>query len=456
MDIFKSILTTEQIITNREITETHGTDRTGTYKGKTTCVLFPNNRNEVAAILKLCNENQICVITEGGRTGLAGGTVAIKGEVVLSLSKMNKIETVDGIGGTIEVEAGAVLENIQQKVDEAGLYFPLDFAAKGSCMIGGCISTNAGGVKVLKYGMTRELVMGLEIVLADGNILDLNRSLVKDNSGYDLKQCFIGAEGTLGIITKATLKCVQKPKNLLCALLTFQSFKQVPKALTVLKKSFDVTAYEYLDAYSIEAMISAMPQASFPFDENTKHVVLVEIDENSTELFEETLLSFHEKGFVEDATIAESSEQFKSFWNIREAISDSLYLKGDVHANDISVPIANLSTFLNDLEQLFDNDYKQFNIGVFGHIGDGNLHIYVIDTETLNTEKRADELYVLDEKMFRLVQKYDGSISAEHGIGLLKKKALHFRRSELEIELMRKIKNIFDPKHILNPGKIFD
>ena len=432
---------------------TYGIDRTGTYKPNALIVLKPRTPSEISKIIKTCNEKKLKLIPVGGQTGLSASSLASNQEVILSLEKMNMITNVDPISMTVTVESGCILENLQNELKRYKLYFPLDFAAKGSCQVGGFISTNAGGVKVLKYGMTRDIILGLEVILPNGEILNINNKLIKNNSGYRLEQLFCGAEGTLGIITKATFKCsaIKKEKSLF--LVETNDFKNVTEIFRRVRAEYrELSAFEYLDKLSYKSVIDSMPQIPLPFTTEVDHLLLIETEEENTnsDLFESLL----EDELIVDLRIAESSEDFNIFWKIRESVSDALYLLGKVHANDVSVPIKHLSVFLKELKTLFTENYSKYCIGVFGHIGDGNLHIYIID---YNSDKNfQNDLKELDLLMFKLVSKYYGSISAEHGIGLLKKNALKFRRSEKEIELMASIKKLFDPNNILNPGKIFD
>jgi glycolate oxidase subunit GlcD len=455
LPFFEHFLKSNQIITCKSDLSKYGTDRTNHFKPNPLLVLFPISTNEVSKIVKYCNDQNIAIVPSAGRTGLSGGAVAQNQEIVISVEKMNKILKIDTVGATIQVESGVILENIQNLVDETSLYFPLDFAAKGSCMVGGFISTNAGGVKVLKYGMTREHVLGLEVVLASGEVLNLDYSLVKDNSGYDLKQFFIGAEGTLGIITKATFKCLPKPKNKELLFLSTDKFTHVPKILSFMKNAhLDILAFEYIDSYSLKSTLNAMPHLKFPFNSRNSHTILTEVDEPSREKIELLLENLADSQLIIDASISENSSQFNDYWVVREAVSDSIYLNGSVHANDISVPIKSLSAFLAELEMILNKHYTQFSVGIFGHIGDGNLHIYIVNKPNIDFIDYSKLMKLLDKQMFELVRKFDGSISAEHGIGLLKKEALSFRRSDLELLIMTKIKNVFDPNGIMNPGKI--
>lgn len=453
-EYFEDILDANQILTGDDL-DAYPLDRTGLTTSVASLVLLPKTVDDVSAILKRCYEQEINVIPAGGRTGLSGATVSLNDEVIISLEKMNKIIDVDTIGATISVESGAILEDVQNEAEKQGMYFPLDFAAKGSCMIGGCLSTNAGGVKVIKYGMTRQFVLGLEVVLADGRILDLNKALVKDNSGYDLKQFFIGAEGTLGIITKATFQCSSIPKDKELVLLSVNSFSLIPEIFQKMKaSSLDCLAFEFITDIGMKAVLNAMPQIKMPFEDHNEYFVLIEMNEANRDKIQNFIEKLADEELIDDAVFAENSTMFNDFWTIREAVSDSLYLLGKVHANDVSVPIKALTNFVSDLDRLIKDDYQDFTLGLFGHIGDGNFHIYIIDEANKAASEFNALLSSLDKAMFQLVQKYNGSISAEHGIGLYKKDALPFQKSDAELLYAKKIKALFDGKGILNPGKV--
>ncbi|MCB0280218.1 MAG: FAD-binding oxidoreductase, partial [Calditrichaeota bacterium] len=388
---------------------------------------------------------------------LSGAAIAANHELVVSLQRMNRILKIDTIGMTVEVESGVILEELQNKVKEAGLDLPLDFAAKGSAQIGGCVATNAGGIKVIKHGMTRDIVLGLEVVLMNGEILNLNKKLVKDNSGYALHQLFIGSEGTLGIISKVTLKCIAAAKKKEMILMATDSFKNVPELFRRLRENnFDLLIFEFFSGKGLNLVLDHNNQLSTPFSEEYPFYMLTEI----ADLDDERLMDFFEKvseaGLLMDANRAESSAEAANLLALRENISESISLTAQVHKNDISVPVAQLSNFTAKLEQLISEKYTDYELILFGHIGDGNIHVNILNSKQIGQDQFRSEMKILDNDMFALISSLGGSISAEHGIGLLKKDGLKFRRSELEIRLMKQIKAIFDPKKLLNPGKIFD
>jgi hypothetical protein len=455
--LFQTILPDERIADEPDQLTEYGKDRTKVIQPDPAVIVFPKTTEEVQSIVRLCYERQIPIVPSGGRTGYAGAAVAPDKEVVISFDKMHRLVNIDIESGSVEVESGMILENLQQLVAEQGMMMPLDFAARGSCQIGGCISTNAGGLKVLKYGMTRNLVLGLEVIIKNGEILQLNSNLQKNNAGYDLNQLFIGAEGTLGIITKAILKIVPKPRQLQLALITVNQFNEIIPILREAKlQSLDITAFEFFTKDGLSAVLAHMPSCRNPFDAFYPYYILIEIDggDNSDRLmnFIETLA---EQERITDGTIASGSQQFRDLWGLRENISESISMLGNVHKNDIAVPVSSMSRFIPEFELLVRDHYAQFNVLYFGHIGDGNIHVNVIDPSGMDINQFESMARELDEKMCRLIGLYGGSISAEHGIGLLKKHLLPFQRDLLQIETMKIIKECFDPKGLFNPGKIF-
>ena len=456
IDFLKNNLDKNQILFDKDSIEEYGQDRTKFHQVKSQAIVFPRTSSDLSKVLAFCNEQNISVVPSGGRTGLAGAAVAKDNELVISLSKMNKIIEIDDIGSTIEVEAGVTVEDIQNACKEKDLFFPLDFAAKGSAQIGGCIATNAGGIKVIKYGMTRDLVLGLEVVLMDGTVLDLNRKLIKDNSGYPLTQLFIGSEGTLGIITKASLKCVSPIHESSLGLFAVDEFDKIPGVLKIFRESgYDLLSFEFLSEACKDTVLNHVPTVDYPFEESYPYFVLVELEASDNSL-EEIMEELAEEDLILDATIASSSKEIENIWAMREDISESISMSGNVYKNDVSVPVSDLVNFIPDLEKIVKEKYADFDLLLFGHIGDGNIHINILDRSGQERNKFKEKLANLDSEMYQLIKAHEGSVSAEHGIGLLKKEGLKIQRSELEINIMQGLKEIFDKKNLLNPGKIFD
>jgi len=438
---------------------TYGIDWTKDFKARAAAVVFPKSAKEVQAIIEICAKERVAIVPSGGRTGLAGGAVAQNGEIIVSLEKMDKISKPDTIGMTLEVEAGAITERVHEAAERAGLFFGLDLAAKGSSQIGGNIATNAGGLKFIRYGGMREQVLGLEVVTGDGVIRDYCKVIRKNNVGYDLKQLFIGSEGTLGIITKAVIKLHQKPKNLRVMLASCSEFASIPALLQVCnQKGLSLTAYEFFDAPSLDLVLTQQSQVRSPFSSRPNFCGLIEFESDAAnDAIAETVVEQSvADGLVDDAFLSTSDKEFRDFWSLRELISESASKVGHVRKNDISVPIHRLRDFVPQLASIVTAHGRGLQIVIFGHIGDGNLHINYLAPKMIDVQDFHSKARQCEERVFDEVAKLGGSISAEHGIGLLKKKDLHRSVHSLDIAVMKQVKLLFDPHGIMNPGKIFD
>ena len=455
---FRTIVGEAHVLDDATAFENYGRDWTKTVEPNPSVIVLPRTTDEVAQLLRYCNEHGLAVVPSGGRTGLAGAAVAANGEVVISLMRMTTIGEIDRVGLTVEVEAGVTTQALQEAAADAGLFFPLDLAAKGSCQLGGNVATNAGGVKLIRYGGTREQVLGIEVVLADGRVLNMNTTLRKNNTGYDLKQLFIGSEGTLGIITKVTFKLMAQPGELVCALMAAATFDAVPKILSMChQQGAQVTAFEFFTKRANEIVLQHIPGAKLPFAEQPEYFVLLELERRSGEsdAMEPLLEKIFEAGLIEDATIAQSSAQAGELWGLRENITEALAAHGHVRKNDVSLGIHQLGDFVASLEKIMGGGPDDIDIVVFGHIGDGNLHINYLGDKSTSFDDFNRDARQIEERVFAELHKVAGSISAEHGVGLLKKGDLHYSRSADEIDFMRQIKAAFDPNSIMNPGKIF-
>ena len=437
--------------------DAYGKDWTKTFKPDPLVVCFPRTTDEVSRLLRLATELGVPVVPSGGRTGLAGGAVAAKKEVVLSLRRMNQLYPVDPVARTVRVQAGAVTEAVHLHAKPFGLTWPVEFASKGSSQVGGNIATNAGGVNVIRYGLTRQWVLGLEVVLPTGEILSLNGALEKNNTGTDLRQLFIGSEGTLGVITEATLKLAPLPLDEDVFLFAVPDLDSVLELFRIARASpITLHAFEFFTDRCLARVMKNLGVRP-PFAATSSHYVLIEIerpaDPSVTEKWLEEVLA---SGFVTDGTMAQSPRESEDFWKLREGISESLASTGRPHKNDVALPIASLQAFCTELDAFFGTHYVGWEICNFGHIGDGNLHINIMKPEAMPIAEFQAATHAVDRDLFALVRKHHGSISAEHGIGLLKKEFLSFTRTPAEIAHFRAIKKIFDPKGILNPGKIWD
>ncbi len=443
----------------------YGRDWTRVVAPAPSAIAFPRATDEVSRLLAACNEEGVAVVPSGGRTGLAGGAVAGNGELVLSLSKMRRIDEVDRLGATVRVQAGAITEAVHAHCAPHGLTWPVDFASKGSSTVGGNIATNAGGVKVIRYGLTRQWVLGLEVVLANGQVLSGPGALEKNNTGLDLRQLFIGSEGTLGVVTEATLKLTRLPGVTTVMLFGVRDIAGVLRLFREARTGpFTISAYEFFSQRCLDRVV-AHRKLRPPFSEPSDYYVLLEVEgEGTTEAdaarLAERLEPWIERVFGEDfatnGTLAQHSGEARDLWALREGISESLSATGLPHKNDVSLPIAGLDAFAADLEQLFAQRYPGWEICLFGHVGDGNLHINVMKPDAMDRAEFFTKTKDADRDLFAIVQRHGGSISAEHGIGILKKPFLSFTRSPAELEVMRAVKRALDPNGILNPGKILD
>jgi FAD/FMN-containing dehydrogenase len=443
----------------------YGRDWTRVIDPAPSLVAFPRTTDEVSRLLALCNAERVGVVPSGGRTGLAGGAVAASGEIVLSLSRMRRIGEIDRLGATVRVQAGAVTEAVHEHCAPYGLTWPVDFASKGSSTVGGNIATNAGGVKVIRYGLTRNWVLGLEVVLPSGEILDVGGALEKNNTGLDLRQLFIGSEGTLGVVTEATLKLARAPGASAVMIL---GVSDVASVLALFREArqgpFAISAYEFFSQRCLDRVLSHRKLRA-PLAEKYPFYVLIEAEgEGRSDADEARLLEgiepwvshVFESGLAKDGTLAQHGGEARDLWALREGISESLSATGVPHKNDVALPIAALDAFTAELDALFERRYPGWEICLFGHVGDGNLHINVMKPNSLHREDFFARTKEADLDLFALVQRHKGSISAEHGIGLLKKPYLSFSRTEGELSVMRAIKHALDPHGIMNPGKIVD
>jgi FAD/FMN-containing dehydrogenase len=419
-------------------------------------IALPRSTDEVSRFLALANRYRVGVVPSGGRTGLAGGALAANGEIVVSLARMRRIDPVDLLGSTVRVQAGAVTEEVHAHCAPHGLTWPVDFASKGSSQVGGNIATNAGGVKVIRYGLTRNWVLGLQVVLASGAVLELNGALEKNNTGLDLRQLFIGSEGTLGIVTEATLKLARLPGALKVFLFGVSDLAAVLALFREARRApFTISAYEFFTDRCLARLLRHRSLRA-PLAHKSSHFVLLEVEGADDGVLESWTTTLFERGLIEDGTMAQHSSQAAELWALREGISESLSATGLPHKNDVALPVAGLEAFCAEMDAVFAARYPGWEVCLFGHIGDGNLHINVMKPDGMDKPTFLGKTKDADHDLFALVKKHAGSISAEHGIGLLKKPYLGYSRSEEEMSVMRAVKRALDPNGILNPGKVID
>ncbi len=414
------------------------------------CIVRPASTGEVSAILALCNAAGLTVVPQGGRTGLVGGATTRAGDVALSLERMRAIAPIDTFGPTVEVEAGVPLETLQQAARQAGLLYPIDLGARGSATIGGTLATNAGGNSVLRYGMTRDQLLGLEVVLADGTVLSSMNRLIKNNTGYDLKQLFVGSEGTLGIITRAVVKLQPDAGTRATAFVGLQNFDQVLQLLTLARAKSDgtLTSFEVMWP-SFMALVTASSGHQLPLQEPHGFYVLCEIvSQHAEQVLGEIIEIAWELNIVSDAAIAQSLSQADRFWAIRDDIDALVTGLKPAFLYDVSLAQGEMDRYVTTLTDQMLARWPEVRLAVFGHIADGNLHL------TISTGSPADHGAV-DAMVYEPLRPLGGSVSAEHGIGVDKRDVLNVSRSPQEIAIMRGIKAMLDPNNVLNPGKIF-
>ena len=459
---FKKIVGNRNVVTEEKDMEKYLKEWRGIYTGIAAAIVKPKSTIEVSKILKYSYEKDIPCIPQGGNTGLVGGQIPFsKNHIVISLERLSKIREINDINQSITVEAGFILSNLQKICEENNLIFPLSLASEGSCSIGGNIATNAGGVAVLYYGNTRELVMGLEIVLPNGSVVNNLKSLIKDNTGYSLKDLFVGSEGTLGVITAATLKVFPKPKKVYTALIAVNSPKESIKILNYIKSNFSIplTAFELMNNFSLELVKKHVDNTLLPI-EKFKWLILIEfssIEASNDEKYkiENILNKILNQNLAEDIFIAQSSKQTKSMWHIRESISEAQKKEGGSIKNDISIPIEDISKFINSAIKISKEVIPGARCVVFGHIGDGNIHFNISQPVKADKNKFLKKEKDLRKKIINLTLALKGSISAEHGIGLARKDDLK-KYQKNDVEVFKSIKKSFDPKNIMNPGKVID
>lgn len=420
-------------------------------------IVRPRNTDEVAAVLKLCHERSQSVVTQGGKTGLVQGCVSSAGDIALSMERMTQIEEIDTGNRTMTVQAGAPLQLVQESAKTKGLNYSMDLGARGTATIGGNISTNAGGNRVIRYGMTRALILGLEVVLADGTIVSSMNKMIKNNAGYDLKQLFIGSEGTLGIVTRAVLKLNPALHSQQTALVAVKRFEDVVELLQQCQRGLgsELCAFEVMWSNFFKLVTDEGPyRKKSPMGSDSPFYVLLESmgsnAEKDAQTFEDVLSGALESDLISDAVIAKSESERDSLWEIRDNI-EALNLMSPYYAFDISLSLNLMPEYLAVIEEKLIARWPGMRHVVFGHLGDGNLHVVV----SVGSESEADRLAV-EQVIYSTVESFGGSISAEHGIGLEKREFLHHSRNEQEIALMHLLKTSLDPKNILNPGKVID
>jgi FAD/FMN-containing dehydrogenase len=456
---FRAIVGDKYAVTDASDIAPYVTEERDLFHGRSPLVLRPGSTAEVAAICKLATEYRIALVPQGGNTGLVGGQTPHHGEVVISMRRMDKIREIDTASNTMTCDAGVVLQIAQQKAAEVDRLFPLSLGAEGSCTIGGNLSTNAGGTAALAYGVAREMALGLEVVLADGRILNGLSKLKKDNTGYDLRNLFIGAEGTLGIITAATLKLFPKPRAIETAFVGLQSPNDALKLLAISQNEAagSLTSFELLSDISVDFSLRHGIDIRDPLANKHPWYVLMELSssrEDARDALEAILTRGMEDGIVDDAVIAASLSQRQAFWKLRDEMSAAQKPEGGSIKHDISVPVAAVPDFIAEANAAVVKLIPGARPVPFGHLGDGNIHYNVSQPITANAADFLARWHDVNAVVFAIVLRMGGSISAEHGIGVLKRDELPEVKDKVAIELMRSIKAMLDPLGIMNPGKV--
>ena len=452
----KTLVDAGKVLTDADSLDAYGKDWTKHFAPAPLAIVFPKSPEQVQAIVRWANQHKVALVPSGGRTGLSAGAVAANGEVVVSFDNMNQILAFNEMDRTVVCQPGVATQQLQEFAQDKGLYYPVDFASAGSSQIGGNIGTNAGGIKVSRYGMPRNWVAGMKVVTGKGDVLELNKDLIKNATGYDLRQLFIGAEGTLGFVVEATMRLDRAPKNLTALVLGAPDFDSIMPVLHAFQNSLDLTAFEFFSDKAL-AKVLARGDVPAPFETDCPFYALIEFEAVNDEVAEQALNTFEhcvEQGWVLDGVMSQSEQQLENLWKLREYISETI-AHWTPYKNDISVTVGQVPAFLRDIDEIVAKNYPDFEVVWFGHIGDGNLHLNILKPDNLSKDEFFAQCATVNQWVFETVQQYNGSISAEHGVGMTKRDYLHYSRSAEEVAYMQAVKAVFDPNGIMNPGKIF-
>ncbi len=441
----------ERVRTDAASLATWGRDWTRSYAVAPAAVVFPACVDEVAALVRVANESGLALVPSGGRTGLSGGAVASQREVVVSFDRMNRILDFDAADRIVRCQAGVVTQTLQTFAADQGLSYPVDFASSGSSQIGGNVATNAGGIKVIRYGMTRDWVAGLKVVTGKGDVLQLNRGLVKNATGYDLRHLFVGSEGTLGFVVEADMRLASPPPPSRVMLLGLRHFADVLNALPLFRSALRLSAFEFFSELALRKVLEhrqlARPLAAAPF------YALLEFDLEDEDAALAAFQRALDEGWAGDGVMSQSDAQAAALWALREGITESIAAETP-YKNDVAVRMSAMPAFLDDVDRVVAENYPDWEVCWFGHIGDGNLHLNILKPSSLDGETFYARCHAISPRLFERVQAHGGSISAEHGVGLLKRDFLGYSRSAAEIDIMRTVKRALDPNGVMNPGKL--
>lgn len=456
IDELMTLVDPGKVLTDPASLDTYGKDWTKHYPPAPSAIVFPKSIEQVQAIVHWANRHKVALVPSGGRTGLSGAAVAAHGEVVVAFDYMNQILAFSPFDRTVVCQPGVITRQLQQFAEDQGLYYPVDFASSGSSQVGGNIGTNAGGIKVIRYGMTRNWVAGLKVVTGRGELLELNKDLIKNATGYDLRQLFIGAEGTLGFVVEATMRLDRAPRNLTAMVLGTPDFDAIMPVLHAFQGKLDLTAFEFFSDKGL-AKIMARGDVPAPFATQCPFYALLEFEASTEEVANEALATFEhcvEQGWVLDGVMSQSETQLKNLWKLREYLSETIS-HWTPYKNDISVTVSKVPAFLREIDAIVGEHYPDYEVVWYGHIGDGNLHLNILKPDAMSKDDFFASCAKVNKWVFEIVERYNGSISAEHGVGMTKRDYLGYSRSPEEIACMKAIKAVFDPNGIMNPGKIF-
>ncbi|MGI9535413.1 MAG: FAD-binding oxidoreductase [Thermodesulfobacteriota bacterium] len=445
-----------KILTGKEDLITYGTDWTKEFITDPLAIIFPETVQDVRKIVVYANENKLPLVPSGGRTGLSAGATATNKELVVSFDKMNKLLSFSESDQTVTVQPGITTQEIQEFAENNGLFYPIDLSSKGSSQIGGNIATNAGGIHVIRYGTTRNWVKELKVITGRGDILDLNRGLTKNATGYDIKNLFVGSEGTLGFIVEATVQLTNRPKSSSVILVAIEIIDNSLNILNSFRNCLTLNAFEFFSGSALKHLLSDNKN-SFPLKDKYPYYLLIDFECDSDRELETASGVYNETvkdGLISEGVISQSSSQYNELWYFRENITESIskYL---TYKNDLSVKTSRTPEFITEIKEILENEYPDFDTILFGHIGDGNVHVSILKPQNFKKEEFLNICREVNIQIYKTVAKYEGSISAEHGVGLIKRPYLMYTRSATEIQVMKDIKKIFDPNNIMNPGKIF-
>lgn len=446
-------LDSSQIATDEDTLNTWGSDWTRSYRIDPLAVVYPKTIGQLVQLVKLARQIDLKLVPSGGRTGLSGGAVASDHEVVVSMDRMNQILDFNPVDRIVTCQAGVITANLQEFANEQKLFYPVDFASSGSSQIGGNIATNAGGIRVIRYGMTRESVAGLKVVTGTGDVLDLNKGLMKNATGYDLRHLFIGSEGTLGFIAEAEIRLIPPPENQKVQVLGVKDLKDILQILQYFQAQITLSAFEFFSDLAMHKVLAHRENLRRPFQQSCPYYVLLEYDESEDASATTAFNEVFERKLVVYGIVSQSINQAQSLWQLRDGITESIAVHTP-YKNDVSVPVNQIPDFLNEVDDLVRTHYPDFEVCWYGHIGDGNLHLNILRPDSLTIDEFFERCHTISPMLFEKIQKRRGSISAEHGVGLLKRDFLGYSRSEPEISIMRQVKQVLDPSGIMNPGKL--